>query len=151
MLEDPRPKADAAGVGEVPRLIALPLFRNDLGTLGVAEFAQDLGFAPQRMYFLRDVPRGAERGVHAHRRLRQCMLCLNGAVTIELEKAQRQWVFRLDRPEQALLVPPGCWRVLRDFTPEAVVAVLASEPYDPEDYIYTYAEFRAWEAARRRR
>jgi dTDP-3-amino-3,4,6-trideoxy-alpha-D-glucose transaminase len=136
-----------AAVGDVPRLVDLPLFRNRLGGLGVAEFAQDLGFAPQRFYFLCDVPSDVERGVHAHRRLRQCMLCLNGAVTVELEKAGRRWTFRLDRPDRALLVPPGCWRVLREFAGEAVVAVLASEPYDPTDYIYTYAEFRDWEAA----
>jgi dTDP-3-amino-3,4,6-trideoxy-alpha-D-glucose transaminase len=133
-------------LSEVPRLVKLPIFRNELGSLGVAEFAEHLGFTPRRFYFLHGVPAEVERGVHAHRRLRQCMLCLNGAVTVELEKAGQQFVFRLERPDQALLVPPGCWRVVRDFAGEAVVGVLASEAYDPADYIHTYAEFRAWEA-----
>jgi dTDP-3-amino-3,4,6-trideoxy-alpha-D-glucose transaminase len=136
----------APGAADMPRLIAMPMFRNELGSLGVAEFAQDIGFTPRRFYFLRDVPAGAERGVHAHRRLRQCVLCLNGAATVELEKAGRHFVFRLDRPEQALLIPPGCWQRIRDFTGDAVVGVLASEAYDAADYINEYAEFRAWEA-----
>ena len=134
------------GAADMPRIVTLPVFHNEYGSLGVAEFSRHIGFTPRRFYFIREVPPGAVRGVHAHRRLRQCMFCLNGAVTVELEKATRPFTFRLERPDQALLVPPGCWRVISSFTGDAVVGVLASEEYDEADYIYKYEEFRAWEA-----
>jgi dTDP-3-amino-3,4,6-trideoxy-alpha-D-glucose transaminase len=140
------------GVGEAspimpdaPRIVALPVFRNARGLLGVIEFAQDLGFTPRRFYFIRDVPTAMLRGVHAHRTLRQCMLCLEGAVTIEVERQGKRYVFRLDRPEQALIIPPGCWRVLRDFVTGTVVGVLASREFNQSDYIYEYEDFRRWE------
>ena len=85
------------------------------------------------------------RGVHAHKTLRQGMICLNGAVTVELEKRGRRFRYRLDRRDQCLIVPPGCWRVICDFAEDAVVGVLASQEYDKADYIYYYDEFRCWE------
>jgi dTDP-3-amino-3,4,6-trideoxy-alpha-D-glucose transaminase len=131
---------------EAPRIIALPVFRNERGTLCVAEFSQHIGFSPRRFYFMTDVPAGTVRGVHGHKRLRQCMLCLKGAVTVDLETRGERFSFRLDRPDQALLVPPGCWRVVRDFQSDTVVGVLASQEYDESDYLSEYADFRAWES-----
>jgi len=140
--------ADTAA--DLPRIVTLPVFRNKYGSLGVAEFSRHIGFTPHRFYFIKDVPPGAVRGVHAHRRLRQCMFCLNGAVTVKLEKARRHFAFRLERPDQALLVPPGCWRVIGDFTGDAVVGVLASEEYDEADYIYKYENSGPGRPSRRR-
>ncbi len=132
----------------VPKIIALPAFRNERGTLCVAECSRDIGFTPRRFYFIKDVPPDMVRGVHAHKTLWQCMLCLEGAVTVDLERQGEQFTFRLDSPEQGLIVPPGCWRVLRDFDERAVVGVLASAEYDESDYIYEYDDFRRWENGR---
>lgn len=130
---------------EDPKIVALPNFANALGTLCVAEFSEHVGFWPRRFYFMTDVPPGSVRGVHAHKRLRQCLFCLKGAVTVDLERRGRRYSFRLGRPTDALLIPPGCWRELRDFAAGTVVGVLASTEYDPSDYIYEYDEFLAWD------
>lgn len=137
--------AITAASADAPRLVALPRFANALGTLCVAEFAPHLGFSPQRFYFMTEVPAGSVRGVHAHKTLRQAMICLSGAATVALERRGAQFVFRLDRPDAALIVPPGCWRVVRDFAEKTVLGVLASQEYNAADYIHDYAEFRAWE------
>src|SRR5579863_5886264 len=130
----------------MPRLVALPIFKNELGTLCVAEASRHTGFTPRRLYFITDVPAGGTRGVHAHKSLRQCMICFTGAVTVELEKAGSHFTFCLDRPDRGLLVPPGCWRIVRDFAPGTVLGVLASEEYDESDYIGEHTDFLAWEA-----
>jgi dTDP-4-amino-4,6-dideoxygalactose transaminase len=127
-------------------MIALPKFSNERGTLCVAEFSQHIGFNVRRFYFMTDVPEGGVRGVHGHKTLRQCMICLKGAVSVDLETRGEHFSFRLDRPDRALLVPPGCWRVVRDFDRGTVVGVLASQEYDATDYLSEYADFRAWES-----
>ena len=132
--------------GEFPYVIRLPVFESALGVLGVVEFSEQLGFTPRRFYFITDVPEGGVRGLHAHKALRQCMVCLNGAVTVELEKRGRREVFRLEDANQILVIPPGCWREIRDFASrDTVVGVLASTAYDPLDYIGEYDDFRRWE------
>ena len=130
---------------EAPQIIALPVFTNDLGMLCVAEFSHHVGFWPRRFYFMTNVPAGAVRGVHAHKTLRQCLFCLKGAVTVDLEKQGQPYSFRLASPDKALLIPPGCWRVLRDFDSDTVVGVLASTEYNEVDYIAEYDDFLAWE------
>jgi dTDP-3-amino-3,4,6-trideoxy-alpha-D-glucose transaminase len=131
---------------EFPRIIHLPLFRNADGLLGAVEFSDQLGFTPRRFYFITDVPAPNVRGLHAHRTLKQCMVCLAGAVTVELEKRGQHFVFRLDSPDQYLIVPPGCWRAIRGFESRGtVVGVLASTEYDPADYIFEYDDFLRWE------
>jgi dTDP-3-amino-3,4,6-trideoxy-alpha-D-glucose transaminase len=131
---------------DFPYIVNLPVFRSADGILGVAEFSNRLGFTPRRFYFITDVPREGVRGVHAHKTLKQCMLYLMGAVTVELEKRGQHFVFRLDSPDRCLIIPPGCWRVIRNFeTRHTVVGVLASTEYDPADYIAEYDDFRRWE------
>jgi UDP-2-acetamido-3-amino-2,3-dideoxy-glucuronate N-acetyltransferase len=71
---------------DFPRLVSLPSFSNEHGLLYVAEGRRELGFTPRRFYFMTDVPRTSIRGIHAHKTLRQGMICLRGSVTVELEK-----------------------------------------------------------------
>jgi dTDP-3-amino-3,4,6-trideoxy-alpha-D-glucose transaminase len=133
-------------IDDFPYIIHLPVFSSAAGVLGVAEFSDQLGFTPRRFYFITDVPTQTVRGLHAHKTLKQCMLCLKGAVTVELEKRGQHFVFRLDSPDQCLIVPPGCWRVIRDFeSHNTVVCVLASTEYDAADYIHEYDDFKRWE------
>jgi len=132
-------------IEDFPCIVHLPVFRSADGILGVVEFSDQLGFTPRRFYFITDVPAQSTRGLHGHKVLKQCMFCLKGAVTVELEKRGKHFVFRLDSPDQCLIIPPGCWRVIRDFESDAVVGVLASTEYDTTDYIYEYDDFRHWE------
>jgi mannose-6-phosphate isomerase-like protein (cupin superfamily) len=111
--------------------------------LVVAQSGEQVPFPIQRMFFLRDVAPGAERGHHAHRLCHELLVVASGAVTIELDDAGRRWRHRLAEPDRALHVPPMTWIVLREFEVGTICIVLASERYEPADYIRDYQEFVA--------
>ena len=111
--------------------------------LVVAQSGEQVPFRIQRMFFLRQVPAGSERGHHAHRVCHEFLIVPLGGVTIELDDGQRRWRHRLAQPNQALHVPPMTWIVLREFDAGTICVVLASERYDPADYIRDHQEFLA--------
>lgn len=129
-----------------PRFIDLPCHRRDDGEVVVAEVAAQVPFAIARMFTL-TAPAGAVRGKHAHRLCSQFMLCVHGAVDVACEDGHRQKSFTLDRPDKALLVPPGTWNVVTFHQTGSVVAVLCDRPYEEHDYIRDYAEFLAYRKA----
>lgn len=126
-----------------PVLVKLPRHTDGRGSLGVIE-GQDLPFDIRRIYYLHDVPMGAVRGEHGHKRLEQLILCMHGQVEIILNDGERQFPFTLSDANTGLYLPPGLWRRLRFLVPETVVCVLASQPYEKDDYIFEYEEFLAW-------
>jgi dTDP-4-amino-4,6-dideoxygalactose transaminase len=111
------------------------------------EAGQHIPFPIERVYFINDVPGGAERGSHAHKQLHQALIALSGSFSVVLDDGQKETEFLLNRSNQALYLPPGYWRTLRDFTSGSVCLALASEPYTADDYIRDYDEFLAWKAA----
>lgn len=129
---------------EVPRLIDIPQKVNASGALGVAEASALTGFDARRLYYLYDIEDNATRGAHAHKALRQCMICLNGSVRVALRGAGGIFTFDLKDRTQGILIPPGYWRDLTGFAPGTIVAVLASEEYDEDDYIRDPEAFDAW-------
>ena len=131
----------------VPRLVPVKSHLDARGSLGVVE-ETDLSFAIRRIYYLHGVPIGAVRGEHGHKALEQLILCLHGRVDVTLNDGFRQYPFTLDRADQGLHVPPGLWRSLHFREPGSVICVLASRPYEAEDYIYSFEEFRSWAHAR---
>lgn len=135
---------------EVPRLIDIPQKINASGSLGVVEASTLTGFDARRLYYLYDIEGNATRGAHAHKALRQFMICLNGSVTVHLRGADGSFTFDLTDRTKGILIPPGYWRDLNDFAPGTVVAVLASEEYDEGDYIRDPAAFDAWLEERER-
>ena len=108
------------------------------------EGEQDIPFAIQRVYYFCRVPADEVRGCHAHKTLEQVIICLHGACTIRLDDGESRAEVRLNDPQTGLFVGPGHWRELYDFTPDAVVLVLASQHYDEGDYIRDYSDFLAW-------
>ena len=127
-----------------PRLLDdVPAFGDPRGSLGVLEGAQ-LPFDIKRVYYLYDVPIGAIRGEHGHKQLEQLMICMHGKTEVTLNDGQQQYPFTLAGPADVLYVPPGMWRQLRFVMPETVVCVLASRPYEVEDYLYEYEDFLTW-------
>ena len=96
---------------------------------------------PQRLYYLYDVPGGVSRGGHAHKGLYQLVIAASGCFTVTLDDGMEKKTFTLNRPYQGLLIKPGIWRELDDFSSGSVCLVLASEKYDEADYIRTYEEF----------
>jgi dTDP-4-amino-4,6-dideoxygalactose transaminase len=133
------------GAGKLVRLVELQTIPMENGILGVAEVSRHIGFPIHRAYYIRDVPTGASRGAHGHKNLRQCFLCLRGSVRLAITKAGHTETVVLDRPNQAAVVGPGCWRDLSDFSEDSVVIVLASEEYDETDYIRGFADFVRWD------
>ncbi|MBW8815708.1 MAG: DegT/DnrJ/EryC1/StrS family aminotransferase [Caulobacterales bacterium] len=142
----PAPSATPAGVEPLVKLVELQTIPMPNGILGVAEVSKHIGFPVHRAYYIRDVPTGHGRGSHGHRALRQCFLCLRGSVRLSITKDGRTEVVELNRPNQAAVVPAGCWRDLSDFSHDSVIIVLASDEYDEADYIRDYNDFMRWEA-----
>ncbi len=111
------------------------------GNLSVVENGKTVPFDVKRIYYLYDVPGGAERGAHAHKELYQLLIAASGSFTITLDDGSVKRTFTLNRPYQGLLIVPGIWRELNDFSSGAVCLVLASEKYDASDYIRDYDDF----------
>lgn len=111
------------------------------GNISVVENKITVPFDVKRVYYLYDVPGGESRGAHAHRELNQLIIAASGSFRVTLDDGNVKRSFVLNRPYQGLLVKPGIWRDLDDFSSGAVCMVLASEIYQEEDYIRNYNEF----------
>lgn len=111
------------------------------GNLSVVQNNVTIPFEVKRIYYLYDVPGGESRGAHAHKELYQLIVAASGSFTICLDDGTEKRTFFLNRPYQGLLIVPGIWRTLEDFSSGSVCMVLASEKYNKEDYIHNYDEF----------
>lgn len=111
------------------------------GDISVVENGKEVPFDVKRIYYLYDVPGGVNRGGHAHKELYQLIVAASGAFTVVLDDGTNKKAFTLNRPYQGLLVKPGIWRTLTDFSSGSVCVVLASEKYDEKDYIRRYDDF----------
>lgn len=111
------------------------------GNLSVVENNITIPFDIKRAYYLYDVPGGEARGEHAHRALSQLIIAASGSFTVTLDDGDVKRTFLLNRPYQGLYVVPGIWRTLDDFSSGSVCLVLASHPYDADDYIRDYSQF----------
>lgn len=123
------------------KIIDLPSIRDARGNLSFAENLSQIPFEIKRAYWLYDVPGGESRGSHAHKALQQFIIAASGSFRITLDDGKEKQSFFLNKPYQGLYVPPGLWRDLDEFSSGSVCMVLASELYDPDDYIRDYDEF----------
>lgn len=121
----------------------LPLVQEPRGSLSFGEFGRHVPFIVKRYFLVFNVAGGEIRGEHAHRSLRQFLICVNGACHITADDGETRQEFVLNHPATALELPPLCWSVQDRFTPDCVLLVLASECYDPADYIRDYSEFQS--------
>ena len=122
-------------------LTELPLAVDPRGKLVFMEAGEQVPFAIRRVFFLHDLTPGHERGNHAHRSCHEFLVVVAGAVTVELDSGHHRWRQFLTERNKAVHVPPMTWIALRDFDASTVCMVLASERYDPTDYIRDYQEF----------
>ncbi|TFD73260.1 WxcM-like domain-containing protein [Cryobacterium fucosi] len=113
------------------------------GSLVVAELGADLPFNPQRFFIVYDVPSRDVRGEHAHRECEQFLICIKGAVRAIVDDGINREEFLIDSPDLGLYMPAMTWGTQYAYSPDAVLAVFASLPYDGADYIRTYEEFRS--------
>lgn len=123
------------------KIIELPKITDPRGNLTVAEQMKNVPFDIKRVYWTYDVPGGESRGGHAHKNLYQLVVAMSGSFTVTLDNGKERETVLLNHPWQGLLIEPGTWRTLDDFSSGAVCMVLASELYDEDDYIYEYEDF----------
>ncbi len=123
------------------RILDLPKIHDPRGNLTFIEGGNHVPFDIQRVYYLYDVPGGADRGAHAHRNLHQFIVAMSGSFDVVLDDGQEQRRFHLNRSYFGLYVCPMMWRYLDNFSSGAVCMVLASSKYDEADYIRDYDQF----------
>lgn len=111
------------------------------GDISVIENGETVPFDVKRIYYLYDVPGGVSRGGHAHKELYQLIIAASGSFAVTLDDGNVKRTFMLNRPYQGLLVKPGIWRTLDDFSSGSVCLVMASEKYEEKDYIKEYEKF----------
>jgi hypothetical protein len=122
-------------------LVKIKNYNDDRGNILIFENGNNLNFDVKRVYLLKDIPLNKERGHHAHIKLKQLMIALSGSVTIEVTDLNSKKSFLLSSPEQGLYISGPTWRVLKDFSPDCILMVIASDYFDPNDYIDDYALF----------
>lgn len=122
--------------------LQLPRVQNRAGNITIVEGFDVVPFDIQRIYYLYDVPGGEERGGHAHKALRQFIVAASGSFDVVLNDGKNRKTVTLNRPDFGLLVTPGIWRELINFSSGAICLVLASKKYDESDYIRNYEEFK---------
>jgi acetyltransferase-like isoleucine patch superfamily enzyme/dTDP-4-dehydrorhamnose 3,5-epimerase-like enzyme len=119
----------------------LPYIQDLRGSLSFTEFEKDMPFAAKRCFWVFDVPSKEVRGEHAHKECHQFLICVAGQVTVMLDDGSKRTEIKLDTPARGLHIRPGVWGVQYKYSNDAVMIVLASHIYDPDDYIRDYAEF----------
>ena len=123
------------------KTIDLPKIQDPRGNLTYIEGGQHIPFEIQRVYYLYDVPGGAERGGHAHKGLHQLIIAMSGSFDVLLDDGKNKKRVHLNRSYCGLYVCPMIWRELDNFSSGSVCMVIASNRYDEEDYYREYSEF----------
>lgn len=114
---------------------------DERGALSVVEGGRDIPFEIKRIYYIYNTGPGIRRGCHAHRSLKQVLICMKGNCKILLDNGTERQEVLMDRPGRGLFIDEMTWREMYDFSADCVVTVLASAHYDENDYIRNYADF----------
>lgn len=124
------------------RLVQLPRFDDERGTLGVIENNVNIPFEIQRVYFLHSITKGVVRGEHAHKELSQLIIAASGTFQIEISDGRNSHLIKLKNPHEGLFLCPMIWRRLFNFSEGAVCMVFASHLYDQQDYIHDFELYK---------
>ena len=124
-------------------LVNLPIINDPRGNLTFVEAGRHIPFNINRVYYLYDVPGGAERGGHAHKNLHQLVIAMSGSFDIHLDDGREKKTIHMNRSYHGLYICPMIWREIDNFSSGAVCMVLASDFYDESDYYRDYSEFLA--------
>lgn len=133
-------QSQSLGVGGA-RLHRLPVIEDMRGSLSVGEVGRHLPFVPQRYFTVFDVPNREVRGEHAHKTLEEFLVCVRGSLSLMIDDGEQRVEISLDSPEYGVHIRPGVWIVQYRYSPDAILLVLASAPYDPDDYLREYQGF----------
>ena len=127
---------------KVPQIIELPKFLDERGNLSFIEEEKHIPFKIARSYWIYDVPGGEIRGGHAYKENQEFIVSLSGSFDVILDNGIEKQTFHLNRSYYGLYVPKGWWRSMENFSTNSLALVVASIPYQKEDYIYDYEEFK---------
>lgn len=131
-----------------PTIINFNSLGDERGRLVALEAEQSVPFPIRRVYYISGTKDGVERGFHAHKKLQQLAVAVTGSCEMVIDNGETQTTVLLDSSEKGVLIGPGVWRVMRNFTPNCVLLVLADQHYDESDYIRNYEEFLKWKKNR---
>lgn len=124
-----------------PHIIDIPKIADPRGNLSVVESGRQVPFDIKRVFYLYDVPADSERGGHAHHQAIQLMIAVAGSFDVVLDNGREQRRYTLNRPYRGLVIPPGYWRTMDNFSSGSVCMVITNIPYSESDYIRDYQEF----------
>lgn len=127
-----------------PTLIHFKPLGDERGSLIAIEAEKSVPFPIRRVYYIFATKEGVERGFHAHKALNQVAVAVTGSCEMVLDDGQSKATVLLDSSEKGVLIGPGIWRVMRNFSSDCVLLVLADQHYDEADYIRDYEEFKKW-------
>ncbi|KGO83099.1 WxcM-like protein [Flavobacterium cauense R2A-7] len=122
-------------------IIKIPKIEDPRGNLSVIE-KDVLPFEMKRVYYLYDVPSGAERGGHSHKEQQEFLVALSGSFDVILNDGKEEKTVTLNKPFEGLLIANGIWRELKNFSSGAVCLVVASDVFEEADYIRDFEEFK---------
>ena len=123
------------------KLIDFKTLGDDRGSLIAIEEGYNAPFDIKRVYYIFDTQEGVERGFHAHINLEQLCVVVKGNCTFVLDDGKKREEINLDNPNQGLYIKNLIWREMKNFSPDCVLVVLASEHYDESDYVRDYDKF----------
>lgn len=115
---------------------------DERGMLVALEEYKDIPFEVKRVYYMYDTKTDVHRGFHAHKCLEQILVCICGSCKVLLDNGEEKKVISLEKPYEGLYIANDMWREMYDFSPDAVLLVLASDYYNEQDYIRDYDEFK---------
>jgi dTDP-4-dehydrorhamnose 3,5-epimerase-like enzyme len=115
---------------------------DERGLLIALEAGRQIPFEMKRIYYIYGTQPGVIRGLHAHKKLRQAAVCVQGGLTLLLDDGKDRVRVRLDRPNRGILIEPMIWHEMVDFTEDCVMLVMAEDYYDESDYIRSYETFK---------
>ena len=118
------------------KLIDLPKFLDRRGNLSFVEEFKQVPFKIKRSYWIYDVPGGEARGGHAYKENEEFIIALSGSFNVVLDNGNEKKIFHLNRSYYGLYIPHGLWREMNNFSTNSLALVLASTPYNSEDYIF---------------
>jgi hypothetical protein len=122
-------------------IIELPSIKNRAGNITPVTNRCEIPFDVKRIFYIYDIPGGADRGAHAHIECHQFLIAASGSFEVELDDSKTKRTIKLNHPSYGLHIPPGIWAAEKGFSSGAICLVLASEKYNEGDYIRRYDDY----------